>query len=110
MVRPMALSLWFGRRGGVVAGQLIANWWFGALRRPQQTPSWLADCGRSSEVERQLPKLNVRGSIPLARSRNSIKSNSLYRALAVDGSLLCILGWDWGTTSARYGCAQIGSV
>ena len=30
--------------------------------------------GRSSEVERQLPKLNVGGSIPPGRSKNLIKS------------------------------------
>ena len=28
-----------------------------------------SSCGRSSEVERQLPKLNVEGSIPFARSK-----------------------------------------
>ena len=37
-------------------------------------PNWRkglgkSDRGRSSEVERQLPKLNVVGSIPIARSK-----------------------------------------
>jgi hypothetical protein len=34
-------------------------------------------CGCSSEVERQLPKLNVVGSIPIARSNTTNKINTL---------------------------------
>ena len=41
-------------------------------------------CGRSSEVERQLPKLNVGGSIPPARS--SFGKNEICReTLALGG-------------------------
>ena len=40
--------------------------------------------GRSSEVERQLPKLNVAGSIPAARS--SVNPNSL-----ADGAIVQVI-------------------
>ena len=39
-------------------------------------------CGRSSVVERQLPKLNVVGSIPIARSRISLRNQRISPLLA----------------------------
>jgi hypothetical protein len=38
--------------------------------RRGQAPKISTDCGRSSVVERQLPKLYVVGSIPIARSNS----------------------------------------
>jgi hypothetical protein len=63
-------------------------------------------CGRSSEVERQLPKLNVVGSIPIARSRTDGRRMSVVaeerglearrsnrRALIVTAAaVLCLVG------------------
>ena len=39
---------------------------------------WTIGCGRSSEVERQLPKLNVVGSFPIARSIFELLSRSFF--------------------------------
>ena len=44
----------------------------GARQTRTATSSNPLKCGRSSVVERQLPKLNVVGSIPIARSMKSI--------------------------------------
>ena len=54
------------RRGH--AGTLASGQRESALRRRRGPARLTRECGRSSEVERQLPKLNVVGSIPIARS------------------------------------------
>jgi hypothetical protein len=38
--------------------------------------------GRSSEVERQLPKLNVAGSIPAGRSKNTHEFNDFLMSIS----------------------------
>jgi hypothetical protein len=66
------------QRHGAARRREASKNWFTYLRRPLPAV-WLARAalsgyvgktlrGRSSEVERQLPKLNVGGSIPPARS------------------------------------------
>jgi hypothetical protein len=47
--------------------------------------------GRSSVVERQLPKLNVVGSIPIARSNFLACRSDLYRSLPVRPLAYCEL-------------------
>jgi hypothetical protein len=49
-------------------------------------PDMNKERGRSSEVERQLPKLNVVGSIPIARSNISRPANPNLQALATSCS------------------------
>ena len=50
------------------------------LARHGEFGSGLRVCGRSSVVERQLPKLNVGGSIPLARSNRSLAAAAVPEA------------------------------
>jgi hypothetical protein len=51
------------------------------------SPRW---CGRSSEVERQLPKLNVGGSIPPARS-SQFSNHEMFRETLVLGGAFGVL-------------------
>ena len=62
------MALWGGPTGPDLGGLLRPT------KTPLKIPTKSAKSGRSSVVERQLPKLYVVGSIPFARSRPYMSS------------------------------------